>query len=149
MYNMSIKINHENMNLYKFGEKINNKIVIINENENSETSQDFDLNQKIFNKYLDFIKVKNMMHEEYFKILLPITYHNVFTKTLTWKNVPDEIDVQINIKKMLGDVSLIQTYEIFKYYNKKNDTFKKENLIDLTALFYSTLYFYIKNEFRI
>jgi len=139
---MSIKIKKENSNIYKETENINKQP--LSTSDSSPESTDRKLHNQIQSKVAQYLKEKRTMNDSLFKVTLETIYYDIFKKNLTYRNIPDDISLQINIKKIMDDYSYVKGYNILKYYMHKNKIMPDESLLSVTALFYATLKNFIK-----
>jgi hypothetical protein len=135
------KLNHESPN-------INKKFIGSADKEKSNTTGKVDLHNQIHNKFMKFVKKNRTMTTAYFKATLSVVYQDIYKKNLVWKNIEIEADIQINIKKILKDYSYVKVYDILVYYSKEagKDMLDSKNIVEVTAMFYSTLYFFVKRD---
>jgi len=135
---MAIKIEKDdNINLHKETEDINKKQM--QANDASDESDEKDLQNQIKNKIVKFTKENRTMNDSLFKVTLETIYYDIFKKKLVYRNIPNDIELQINIEKIMDDYSYVKGYTILEYYSHKNKVLEGESLVTVTALFYTTL----------
>lgn len=140
---MAVKIERDdNIDLNKESDNINKKQ--LTQSDNSDEANDAQLQNQIKNKIVKFTKDNRTMNDALFKVTLETIYYDIFKKKLTYRNIPDDIELQINIKKIAEDYSYVKGYNILEYYSHKNKVLEGESLITVTALFYTTLNKFIK-----
>lgn len=140
----NIKIEHESDN-------VNSKILSSMDNKESATTAKVDMHNIIHNKFLVDVKNNKQMNSAYFKVTLTAVYSEIYKKNLVWKNIPDDADIQINITKILKNTSYVKVYDILKFYAKdsQKDMLDDAQTADVTALFYSSLYFFDKRKYEL
>jgi hypothetical protein len=127
-----------NKNLYSKNSNINKSYISLH--ESNETSSDIIIHNDILDLYITYVKQKKLLSLKYFKTLLPLYYKIIFHKSLIYKNINYDIVVQEDLFIILNDYSFINLYKIILYY--MND--EHVNVTQLTAMFYSTLYYTTK-----
>jgi hypothetical protein len=147
---MSIQISQDSSSENKINsesENINDKYLGSVDKKDSDASNQGDIHNTIHNEYLNLVKNGRTMSQSYFKAALGAVYSETFGKSLVFKNIPDDADLQINLKKLHKNFSFAKTHDILKYYSDEagKDVLKGGDFINLTALFYATLYDFIKN----
>jgi len=135
---MNLQIN--NLHLYDKNQEIN-KHWIASYPGNAGYIDSF-LHNEILNYYVYYLKDKKTLSEKHFRSILPIIYRNIFNMILIYKNLLQDFTGIENCKRLLTNYSFINTYEIIKYYNT-NEILTEIEFKKLTALFYSTLHFFI------
>lgn len=147
---MSIKISQDSAadnKLNSESEDINAKYLGSADKKESDSNSQSSIQNSIHNEYLQCVKTNRTMSDSYFKAVLMAVYSETFNKSLSWKNIQDDADIQINLKKLLNNYSFVKTHNILKYYSDEagKDMLKGNDLISLTALFYATLHQFIKS----
>lgn len=148
---MAIIISQDTIQENKFNSEsidINKKFIGSIDKKDSHSTARISLHNEIHNKYLNFMKNRKTMTESYFRVTLIAVYNEIFKKNLVWKNISLEVDIQLNIKRILKDYSYVQVYDIIKYYSEETEqvALAGEDIANLTAMFYSTLFLFVKNE---
>jgi len=148
---MAIIISQDSSQENKFNSEstdINKKFIGSIDKKDSHSTARVSLHNEIHNKYLNFMKNRRTMADSYFRVTLIAVYNEIFKKNLVWKNISLEVDIQLNIKRILKDYSYIQVYDIIKYYSDETDqpSLIGEDIVSLTAMFYSSLFLFVKNE---
>jgi hypothetical protein len=149
---MALKLSQdsEQNNKVNDGSKnVNKKYMLSGDKEGSSDDTNVQMHNTIHNKFIKYVKKKKTMTDAYFKSTLTCVYDDVYKKHLVFKNIPDDPDIQNNIKSILQDVSYSKCYSILNYYAKEGgkDIIGAKDIIDVTAMFYSTLHHFIKREF--
>ena len=140
---MPVKIEKDDeLNINEETKNINKKQ--LEQKDASDESKDNQLHNQIKNKIIKFTKDKRTMNDALFKVTLETIYYDIFKKRLVYRNIPDDIELQINLKKIKDDYSYIKGYNILEYYSHKNKVLEGKSLIVVTALFYTTLNTFIK-----
>jgi len=140
-YSQENKINNES-------EDINKKFLGSVDREDANTTTRTNIQNDIHNAYLNCVKTNRTMAAAYFKAALGAVYSEIYKKSMSWKNLQDDIDLQINLKKILNNCSYVKVHDILKYYSDEaeKDMIKDDDLINLTAMFFATLHNLIKDE---
>lgn len=148
---MTIKISQDvdqDNKLNSESKDINKKFLGSVDRKESHDTARISLHNEIHNMFLNFVKTERKMSDAYFKVSLSAVYSDIFKKNLSWKNITDEADVQLNIKRILKDYSYIKIYDILKYYSDEaeQNMLEGSDIVNITAMFYSSLYFFVKRE---
>lgn len=143
---MTITLSNDTSNEHQINnqsENINKKIIAPTNNNTDVT-----LHNQIYNLFIKYVNKNKTMNDDYFKTTLTCIYNDVYNKTLVWKDIPIVPTVQVNIKQLLTDYSYSKIYETLQYYvtTAKKITMSDTNILELTALFFSTLHFFIKRK---
>jgi hypothetical protein len=144
---MALKITKNNgeKKLNSTSSDVNKKYIISPELKGND-KKNADLHNAIYNKYIKYVKKKKTMSDAYFKSTLTCVYDDIFKKHLVWSNIPKNIEIQESINSILTDISFTRVYHILEYYTKdgENQVIQSKDIGDIVAMFYSTLYFFIK-----
>lgn len=146
---MALKLSQdtEQSNKVNGGSKgVNKKYMVSGDKEDSSEDTSVKLHNTIHNKFISYVKSKKTMTDAYFRSTLTCVYDDVYKKHLVFKNIPDDEDIQANIKALQDDVSYSKCYSILNYYAKDagKEIIGAKDIVDVTAMFYSTLYHFIK-----
>jgi len=148
---MALKLSQDteqNTKVNDGGNNINKKYVASADTENTPEDTNAKLHNVIHNKFIDYVKSKRTMTDAYFKVALTCVYDDIYKKHLVFKNIPDDVEIQSNIKSILDNVSYSKCYSILNYYAKdgEKDIIGAKDIVDVTAMFYATLHHFIKIE---
>lgn len=147
---MSIKISQDYAQENKINSEspdINKKFIGSVDKKDGETTSRTDLHNSIHNQYLSYIKTGRTMSDSYFKATMSAIYSDIYKKNLVWKNLTEDADIQINLKKILNNFSFVKSYDILKYYSEESGKGMLDDtaLINLTGMVYATLYNTLKD----
>ena len=141
---------YQDHRLHTQSKNINRKYIISTDKENTNDDSNVKLQNEIHDKYVEFIKKDRKMNYVYFKNILTCVFQHVYKTPLKYNYITQDKEIQDNIIKILNDTSFFKIYEILKHYS--NDEGKNiieyDSLIDLTALFFSSLNFFISNKYN-
>lgn len=151
---MSLKLTQDTSMDYKLTKNssgVNKKLLVSADKKTSEDSNNVNLHNTINSKFVKNVKNKKKMSTEYFKATLSCVYSDVYKKKIIWADLKFDTDLQSNIKAIKSDISYIKIYEILDYYSKDAEKIilSSTQLIDLTAIFFSSLYFFIERNLEI
>jgi len=143
--------NDQNVNIHKESDNVNNKIIVSMDKKDSGTTNNINLHNAIHTKFVIFVKDNKLMNMAYFKATFNVVFRDIFKTNLQWANIPTDIDIQINIKKILKDNSYLKVFNIIRYYSNESgkDLVDDKEAVDVTALFYSTLFQFVKRNYEI
>ncbi len=148
---MALKISQDTEQNNKLTEKssgVNKKYLANTDKSDTNDDSNVDIHNSIHNKFIKYVKSKKTMTDAYFRATLTCVYDDIYKKHLVFKNIPEDSEIQANIKSIKSDISFSRTYSILNYYAKDagKDIIDGKNLIDVTAMFFSTLHHFIKRE---
>jgi hypothetical protein len=128
---------------------VNKKYLASADSENSTDDSNVNIHNDIHNKFISFVRKKKKMNSAYFRSTLTCVYTDVYKKNLVWKNINDDAEIKANIRNIKNDVSYTKVYGILNYYAKEGekDVIGGKDLLNVTAMFFSTLHSFIKREF--
>jgi hypothetical protein len=143
--------NDQNVNIHNESDNVNNKIIVSMDRKDGSTTNNINIHNAIHNKFVIFVKDNKLMNMAYFKATFNVVFRDIFKTNLQWANIPTDIDIQINIKKILKDNSYLKVFNIIRYYSNESgkDLVDDKEAVDVTALFYSTLFQFVKRNYEI
>ncbi len=149
---MALKLSQDTTQEHKVNtssKNINKKYLASADNEGSTDESNVKIHNVIHNKFISYVRKQKYMNNSYFKSTLVCVYSDIYKKKLVWKNIVTDTEIKTNIKNIKNDVSYSKVYSILNYYAKDGakDVINAKDLLDVTAMFFSTLNNFVKREF--